>query len=108
MLLVVFDPAQRAPASEGDFLGILSLGCLMENMWLAAESLGISFQIMSVFGGGQVDRQVKEILGVPEQLKIAFAVRLGYPASTPAKLLRVRRDIADFAHLNGFSGRWPP
>jgi hypothetical protein len=32
MLFVVYDPAKRAPASEGDFLGALSLGYVMENM----------------------------------------------------------------------------
>ena len=40
LLVVVYDPSRRAPASEGDFLGIVSLGCVMENMWLAAESAG--------------------------------------------------------------------
>jgi hypothetical protein len=32
MILVVNDPAKRAPASEDDFLGALSLGSVMENM----------------------------------------------------------------------------
>ncbi|MGC1377617.1 MAG: nitroreductase family protein, partial [Anaerolineales bacterium] len=49
LLVVVYDPKTRAPASEGDFLGIISLGCAMENMWLAAESLGIGLQIVSSF-----------------------------------------------------------
>ena len=29
LLVVVYDPSKRAPASEGDFLGIMSLGCVM-------------------------------------------------------------------------------
>src|ERR1039458_8564766 len=41
ILFVLYDPSRRAPASEGDFLGILSLGCAMENMWLMANALGI-------------------------------------------------------------------
>ena len=41
ILFILYDPSRRAPASEGDFLGILSLGCAMENMWLMANSLGI-------------------------------------------------------------------
>ena len=32
VLVVVYDTRKRAPASEGDVLGILSLGCVMENM----------------------------------------------------------------------------
>ncbi len=47
LLIVVYDPRQRAPASEGDFLGIMSLGCVMENMWLMASSLGIGLHILS-------------------------------------------------------------
>jgi nitroreductase len=99
MLVVVYDPSRRAPASEGDFLGIISLGCVMENMWLAAESLGIGMQIVSSLGPGT---EVKRILGVPEELAIAFSCRLGYPTSEPPEYLRVRRDVEDFTHLNRY------
>ncbi len=101
LLVVVYDPRQRAPASEGDFLGVMSLGCVLENMWLMAESLGLGFQIMSVFGGGEIERRVKELLAVPPELAIACAVRLGHPART-ATQPRVRRDVRDFAHHNRF------
>src|ERR1019366_9311103 len=49
LMIVVYDTRKRAPASEGDFLGIMSLGCVMQNMWLTAETLGVGMQIMSVF-----------------------------------------------------------
>jgi nitroreductase len=102
MLIVVYDPAKRAPASEGDFLGILSLGCVMENMWLMANSLGINFHILSSLSADTVEEEVKNILHIPENLKIAFSCRLGYPVSTPEKYLRVRRDIKDFTNDNKF------
>jgi nitroreductase len=102
LLIVTYDPRKRAPASVGDILGFISLGCVMENMWLMAEELGISFQIMSVFGGDEVESEVKKILDIPEYLKIAYAIRLGYPISKSSQLLRVRRDIAGFAHHNRF------
>jgi nitroreductase len=38
VLIVVYDTRKRAPASEGDALGIMSLGCVMQNIWLMAES----------------------------------------------------------------------
>jgi nitroreductase len=101
LLVVLYDPSERAPASEGDFLGIISLGCVMENIWLAAESLGIGVQIVSSLGAGPA---VKKILGVPEELVVAFSIRLGYPASAPAEYLRVRRDVADFTHANRYGG----
>jgi nitroreductase len=105
LLIVTYDARKRAPASVGDTLGFISLGCVMENMWLMAEELGIGFQIMSVFGGDEVESEVKKILEIPEYLKIAYAIRLGYPVSKPSQLLRVRRDIAGFAHRNRFGNR---
>jgi nitroreductase len=105
ILIAVYDPNKRAPASVGDFLGIMSLGCVMENMWLMAESLGIGFHVLSALSADTVEKEVKHILGIPEHLKIAFACRLGYPISTPSKYLRVRRDVEDFTHHNRFGNK---
>jgi len=101
LLVVLYDARRRAPASEGDVLGQNSLGCVLENMWLMAQELGVGFQVMSVFSGPGVESQVKAMLDVPERLKIAFAIRLGYPVSEPTSP-RVRRDVDDFTHRNGF------
>ena len=102
LLVVFYDSRKRAPASEGDVLGFISLGCVMENMWLMAQSLGISVHILSVFSGDDVEGEVKRVLHVPEYMKVAFAARLGYPVSKSAKHVRVRRDIEMFAHHNRF------
>jgi nitroreductase len=99
LLVVVYDPGKRAPASEGDFLGIISLGCVMENMWLAAQALGIGFQIVSSLSS---EPEVKSILGIPDDLAVAFSCRLGYPAAEPANYLRVRREVQDFTHHDRF------
>ncbi len=104
VVLVLYDPRKRAPASEGDVLGMMSLGCVMENMWLVAQSLGIGFHVQSVFSGEQVERRVRGLLGIPEPLKIGFAVRLGYPKTADA-YLRVRREVEDFTHRNRFDNR---
>jgi len=102
LLIVIYDSRKRAPASEGDVLGFISLGCVMENMWLMAQSLGISVHILSVFSGDVVEKEVKRVLRIPDYMKIAFAARLGYPASKPPTHLRVRREIEMFAHHNQF------
>jgi len=104
LLIVLHDSRKRAPASEGDVLGIISLGCTMENMWLMAQSLGIGMQIMSVFSGTSVEEEVKRMLAIPNYMKIAFAARLGYPVATPAHFhyLRVRRDVEEFTHQNRY------
>ena len=102
LLIVLYDPRKRAPASEGDFLGIISLGCMMENLWLEANSLGIDFQIISALSNGPIEKKVKRILAVPEHLKIAFSARLGYATAPPSRYVRVRREIEDFSHHNRF------
>jgi nitroreductase len=105
LLVVVTDPSKRAPASEGDYLGILSLGCVMENMWLMASALGIDFQIVSSLTADSVEEEVKKILDIPENLRIAFVCRMGYPVSAPRKWLRVRREVEDFSYHNKFGKR---
>ena len=103
VMIFLYDPRKRAPASEGDFLGIMSLGCVMQNMWLTAETLGIGMQIMSVFSAQHVEGELRKILSIPDHLNIAFACRLGYPAADPGRHLRVRRQIGRFTHRNMFA-----
>jgi len=104
VLVVVYDTRKRAPASEGDVLGALSLGCLMENMWLMAQKLDIGFQIMSVFSG-PVQKDIKKILKIPEYMAVSFAIRLGYP-TTRSRYLRVRRDLESFTYGNEYGKKW--
>jgi len=106
VLVMIYDVRKRAPASDGDFLGIISLGCVMENMWLVTQVLGISFSVMSVFAADLVENELKQLLNIPEHMKIAFSIRLGYPVSTSAKYLRVRRDLGAFVHDNRFGNKW--
>ena len=77
----------------------------MENMWLMAQSLGISVHILSMFSRITVEKEVKRVLHVPEYMKVAFAVRLGYPVSKQAKRLRVRRDMEMLTHHNEFGNK---
>jgi nitroreductase len=104
LLIVLYDPSKRAPASEGDFLGIISLGCVMENMWLMAHSLRIGFHVVSAISSPPVAKEIVNLLHIPKNFQIAFSARLGYPAG-PVKYLRVRREIKDFTHHNSFGSK---
>ena len=95
-------PAEGLRQSEGDFLGIISLGCVMENMWLEAKSLGIGFHVVSALSAPDNAEEVSHILRIPERLRIAFSCRIGYPAAARNKYLRVRRKVEDFAHKNRY------
>ena len=102
LLFVIYDPRRRAPASENDFLGSISLGCVMENMWLMASALGIGVQIVSSLSGDEASDEIKRMLTIPAHFGIAFTMRLGYPANEMGGL-RVRRELEDFAHHNRFT-----
>ncbi len=101
LAIVLYDSTKRAPASEGDFLGAISLGCVMENMWLMANSLGIDFHILSALSEGTIAKEIRTMFNIPEHLKIAYSFRLGYSIA-PVKYLRVRRKISAFKHMNGY------
>jgi len=76
-------------------------------MWLMANALGLSFQVMSVLGG-PAGEDVKRVLDIPKRLRIAFGFRLGYavkkPMRTPIRS-RVRREVKDFTHHNLYGNR---
>jgi nitroreductase len=77
---------------------------MTENLWLAANSLGIDFHIVSSIANAPTEAEVKRILAVPAHLRIVFGIRLGY-ASTPPRYLRVRREIEGFCHHNSFGNK---
>jgi nitroreductase len=102
LLILMYDDRKRAPASEGDMLGIMSLGCVLENMWLVADSLNLGFHTMDVFGMPSVEPAVKDLLAIPTFMKIAVAARVGYPVATSRADLTVRREVGEFTHWNRF------
>jgi nitroreductase len=102
LLVVLHDSALHSPDSKGDALGLMGLGCVMENMWLMSESEGLGMHVLTVFRDGAVERQVQNELQIPRPMKIAFACSLGYPASPAEPYLRVRRELEDFVHHNQF------
>ena len=102
LLIVLHDARKRAPASERDLLGSMSLGCVLQNMWLMATGLGISVQVLSALSGGDTEAILHRILDIPGHMQIAFACRLGYPRAQPPKYLRVRREVANFTHYNRY------
>ncbi|MBS1933263.1 MAG: nitroreductase family protein [Bacteroidetes bacterium] len=106
LMIVLYNPSRRAPGSEGDFLGIISIGCVLENMWLMATSLGISMHVISALGNQIAENKIKEMFAIPAYFKIAIAFRLGYPAGPISDTLRVRRDLHDFTHHNNFKGNY--
>jgi nitroreductase len=105
LLVVLYDSRAATAASEGPALDLMSLGCVMQNMWLMSENLGISMQILTALGTSGVEDRVRSILGIPAHLNVAFAARLGYPIGDSKGYVRVRRRISDFTHRNRYGAR---
>jgi nitroreductase len=105
LLVVLYDSRLAAPAPDGRALDLMSLGCVMQNMWLMSENLGISMQILTALGTNGVEDRVRSILGIPAHLSVAFAARLGYPTDDSEGYVRVRRRISDFTHRNRYGAR---
>jgi len=106
LLIVLHDSTRRRPASERDVLGMMSLGCVMQNLWLMVQTLGISMQVLSAMSAAHVEGELRRVLGFPPQFKVSFGARLGIPPQPPSPTLRVRHDTAAFVHHDAYRSSW--
>jgi nitroreductase len=107
LLIVLYDRSGPAPGWTGDDIGLISLGFLLENMWLMATAQGVEFSIVSILGEPHAAKEISGILGIPEHLSIMFGVRLGRTATTLDPGPRIRRNIDDFSHLDRYGEKGP-
>ena len=101
VIVVLYDPTQPAPGEHGLDDAMISLGCVLENMWLTAQACHLDVQVASTFASPGAEPEVKRVLGVPAPWRIAFALRVGHAVATRDQL-RVRRDPEMFVHRNHF------
>ncbi len=81
LLIVLYDRSRPASGWTGDDIGLISLGFLLENMWLMATAQGVDFSIISILGEPPAAKEITAILGIPERLSIIFGIRLGRTAT---------------------------
>jgi nitroreductase len=105
LIFVLYDANRRAPGSERDSVGLIGLGCVMENIWLVCEALELGLHILTVVSDGPVEAQLKTLMHIPAQMKIGFACSIGYAADPAVPYMRVRRELKDFVHYNNFVPR---
>lgn len=68
----------------------------LENMVIAAEAQGVG----SCWIGDFEEEKVKELLGIPEDLKIVALVSFGYPAEKPSPTNK--KSLETIVHFNKF------
>lgn len=88
-IIVSMDPRlSSCPIQDGSLA--------VQNMMLAAHALGLgTCWINPAFN----DKEVKEILNIPQEHRLICALSLGYPAEIPSMIRKRLEDIA-------FSSRW--
>ena len=89
------------PQQSGDLRGeqyyMADLGIASQNLMLAAHDLGLGTVFVGVFD----EEQLKELLGIPANIRIVGLFPLGYPAGE-AKGGPPRKPLAEFVHY----GTW--
>ncbi|MFH0848017.1 MAG: nitroreductase family protein [archaeon] len=74
------DPA-RSGDKDGKPYYMLDMGISMEHLMLAASERGLG----TCWIGGQIDEKtVREVLGIPDNIRVVAMTPLGYPDETPA------------------------
>lgn len=74
----------------------IDVSIALENMVIAAWSLGVG----SCWIGGFNEKEVKELLGIPDNIRIIALLSLGYPAEQPTP--RRKKPLEQIVHYNKF------
>jgi nitroreductase len=85
----------EATTEKGDWF-MFDIGLAMENLSLAAHSLGLGTVIIGLFDA----RKIETLLGIPENVSVVALTPLGYSqqeVSAPR-----RKELADFVHFETY------
>ena len=107
LLCIVFNPKLPGIGPLKNLWGILSVGAVMQNIWLAANDLGISVHLVSSqIMRAESKRKLYQILNIPKDYRLLFLFRLGYEGRFGKYGTPYRRKLEDFVHLDRFSNKF--
>ncbi|TAK30775.1 MAG: nitroreductase [Chloroflexota bacterium] len=90
------DPKKSGAVRGMDYY-LTDMGIAVENIMLTATGLGLGTVFVGVFS----EPMVKELLHIPEEVRVVALVPVGYPARIPEP--RPRRDLSDII----YEEEWP-
>ena len=79
---------------------LMSMGAAIQNMHLAAETLGLAMAWMTGAGEPDYMARIKAILGIPAPLQVVMIAPIGYPHRWPAG--RPRRECSQLIHRDRY------
>lgn len=98
VIVCLADPSTSAKV--GPFEGyLIDVAIAIENMVLTAWDLDIG----SCWIGAYSEPGLKRLLGIPDKLRVASLLTLGYPAEKPA--VKRRKRLEEIVHRNRYSNR---
>lgn len=93
-----FVPQVRTDDEKWTAIFYASLAIAFQYAALAAVSLGLGSQWMSAVQLPYVEKKIKDILGIPESMKIFDMMVLGYPEKAPLK--KAMRPVNEMIHFD--------
>jgi nitroreductase len=97
LIFGVSDLNRYRTGSTAERLTLMSLGCVIENLWLAAEAIGLGFNMLTILCDGPTQHRLKPILHLPAAMEIAFVCAVGYPKQVESRKT-ARRTLEEFVH----------
>lgn len=95
MIVACADPAQSGSREDQHYY-LTDIGIALEHLVLAAVDRGLG----TCWVVGFHEDQVKEILGVPENIRVIALTPLGYPAEEPSA--RSRKSLEQILSYNRY------
>ncbi|MBI2918566.1 MAG: nitroreductase family protein [Chloroflexi bacterium] len=86
----------QAATDKGPYWYMFDLALAMQNLTLAAHSLGLGTVHVGMFDSAQV----AQVLNVPDDVSVVEIMPLGYPAENPET--RPRQPVAEFVFYDGY------
>lgn len=84
----------------------LDAGRALQQMELAAWSEGVGGCFVGL--GGEENRKVKALLGIPEELQLITVMPFGYPTDEAQSKGKRRKPVSELAHRERFGQKYLP
>ena len=97
-LAIFADPRQSPAYVEGEQSHVLAAGLAIQNLWLAAQALGLGACLWSHLE----QDQMKSILGLPHHFYFAGVLGLGFPDPEEDRSPRARKPLAEIVGYEWF------
>jgi len=102
LIFTLLNKDTKIPDFSRGVMGLTSTGAAIQNLRIAAHSLGLATHELSILCDlPQTRRGIMELIGIPNHYRIVSAMRIGYPGE-PSTGLRthIRKPLDKLVHWN--------